>query len=442
MKLIATLSVSMMLVISAHAQEYKLSLAEAIETGLKNKIELKNQQLAISLAENEEAKTRTKNLPQVTASFDARVNTQLQTQVISPEATGGGASSDPIRAQFGTRYYNVLAFNASQNIFNPNVRHDKKINNARTELEKLTLEKNETDAIISISEAYWDAAFKKVKWETSQLNYQVAHDKYLRGQTQFNNGAKLKIDLDKDKLDERNALQSYRNDSSQYQLSLRFLANELNLPVTAKLELTELTANAEQVETTVGESSIANRVEVRIEMQQLSIYELSKDKQKALYLPTVSLFANYTVQQFNNTFDPTNGKFWSPFNYLGLRVEIPVFDGLLKQKSKQEFEYRIEQSNNNLAQLKQQINYEIQSAQWEYENANANYQLASENYAIAKEILKTDMVRAEAGTILPVEAKNSEYVMLTAQTNYLNSLYQYMLARLRLQKAQGIVNRK
>jgi outer membrane protein len=442
MKLIITLSFSIVLIISAQAQEYKFSLSEAIETGLKNKIALKNQQLTVNLAENEEAKTRTKNLPQLTASFDARVNTQLQTQVISPEATGGSATSDPIRAQFGTKYYNVLALNANQNIFNPNLRYDKKINSARTELEKLNLEKNETDAILSISEAYWDAAFKKVKWETSQLNYQVARDKFLRGQTQFNNGTKLKIDLDKEKLDERNAWQSHRNDSSQYQLALRFLANELNLPLTATLELTELTEKNDVDVPSIAETSVANRVEVRTERQQLSIYELSKDKQKALYLPTVSLFANYTVQQFNNTFDPTDGKFWSPYNYLGVRVEIPVFDGLLKQKNKQEFEYRIEQSKNNIAQLNQQISYEIQSAQWEYENAESNYALASENYTIAKEILKTDLVRLEAGTILPVEAKNSEYVMLTSQTNYLNGLYQYMLARLRLQKALGVVSRK
>lgn len=162
----------------------------------------------------------------------------------------------------------------------------------------------------------------------------MAHDKFLRGQTQFNNGTKLKIDLDKEKLDERNAWQSHRNDSSQYQLALRFLANELNLSLTATLQLTELTENSEDADLSIAESSVANRVEVRTERQQLSIYELNKEKQKALYLPTVSLFANYTVQQFNNTFDPTNGKFWTPYNYLGMRVEIPVFDGLLKQKSK------------------------------------------------------------------------------------------------------------
>jgi outer membrane protein len=442
MKLITTLSFSIVLIISAQAQEYKLSLAEAIETGLKNKIALKNQQLTVNLAENEEAKTRTKILPQVTASFDARVNTQLQTQVISPEAAGGSASSDPIRAQFGTRYYNVFALNANQNIFNPNIRYDKKINSARTALERLNLEKNETDAILSISEAYWDAAFKKVKWEASQLNYQVARDKFLRGQTQFNSGTKLKIDLDKEKLDERTAWQSSRNDSSQYQLAIRYLANELNLPLTATLELTELTEKSNMSVPSIAESSAANRVEIRTERQQLAIYELSKSKQRASYWPTVSLFGNYTLQQFNNTFDPTDGKFWSPFNYLGMRVEIPVFDGLLKQRNKQEFEYRIEQSNNNLIQLTQQISYEIQSAQWDYENAESNYTLALENYTIAKEILKTDLLRLEAGTILPVEAKNSEYVMLTAQTNYLNGLYQYMLARLRLQKALGVVARK
>jgi outer membrane protein TolC len=431
----------MLLVFAAQAQEYSLSLLEAIELGLKNKLTLKNQQLSVSLAENEEAKTRTKNLPQVSASFDARVNTQLQTQVISPEATGGSATADPIRAQFGTRYYNVLAINANQNIFNPAIRYDKKLNAARTELERLNLEKSEQDAILAISEAYLDAAFKKVKWEESKFNYDVAHERFLQSQVQFNNGTKLKIDLDKEKLDERNAWQGYRNDSSQYQLAVRYLANELNLPLSATLTLTELTEKTEPMGLAAEETNTANRVELQTEMRQLSIYELNKNKQKASYWPTVSLFGNYTLQQFNNTFDPTDGKFWSPFNYLGMRVEIPVFDGLLKQRNKQEFEYRIEQSNNSIAQLKQQINYEIQSAKWEYENAENNYTLALENYNIAKEILKTDQVRLQSGTILSVEAKNSEYAMLSAQSNYLNALYQFMLARLRLQKALGVLSR-
>ncbi len=417
------------------AQEYKLTLSEAIAIGLENKTALKNQRVQVKLAENELDRTRTKNLPQITASFDARVNTQLQTQVISPEATGGNPASDPIRAQFGTRYYNVFAINASQNLYNPDIRYDRKINEHRTVLEQLNLEKSEIDTRLIISEAYLDAAYKKVKWETSQFNYQVAQKKLLRGLTQFKLGTKLKIDLDKDKLDERNALQTSRNDSSLYQLSLRYLANELNLPPTASVQVVlteeEIATDGAAADTTT------NRIEVQMERQQLLIHELNSARQKAAYFPVVSLYANYTVQQFNDTFDPADGKFWTPYNYLGLRIEIPIFDGLLKSKTKKEYTYRIEQSSNKLAQLDQQINYEIQSAQWDFENARNNYVLSLDNYEVSKQIVKTDLVRLEAGSILPVDAKDSEYAMHTAQQNYLNSLYQFMLARLRLQKATG-----
>jgi outer membrane protein len=438
MKSLLTFSLLLVMSLALQAQEYKLSLSEAVALGLQNKVAIKNQRLTVQLAENEEAKTRTKNLPQVSANFDARINTQLQTQVISPEATGGSATADPIRAQFGTKYYNVFAINANQNIYNPAIRSDKRVTKERTELEKLNLEKNENDAIVSISEAYLDAVYKKIKWEASQFNYQVSHGKFLQGQTQFTNGTKLKIDFDKDKLDVRNARQSSRNDSSTYQLAIRYLVNELSLPMSATVLLTELFENEEIISTPIDETT-PNRVELRTEMQQLSIYQLNNESQKAAYLPTVSLFANYTVQQFNNTFDPTDGKFWSPYNYLGLRIEVPIFDGLMKEKNKKEFSYRIEQTENNVRQLTQQINYEIQSARWEYENAAENYKLALENYEISKEILKTDLVRLDAGAILPVEAKNTEYAMLTAQSNYLDGLYQFLLARLKLQKAIGVI---
>jgi outer membrane protein TolC len=422
-----------------HAQEFKLSMQEAVALGLKNKVSLKNQGISVQLAENEEAKIRTRNLPQITATFDARINTQLQTQVISPQAVGGAAGSDPIRAQFGTRYFNVFAINASQNLFSPAVRYDKRINRERTVLEQLNLEKEQTDAILAISTSYLDAAFKQVKADASRYNLQLAHEKHQMAQVRFAQGTQLKTALDRERLNELNAKQTYRNDSSQYVLALRSLANELALPSGASIQLTELSLSAD-VEPSI-ESDPGNRVEFRAEMQQLNLHQLNKSKQQSSYAPVISLFGNYTVQQFNQSFDPTDGRFWTPYNYIGLRMEIPVFDGLLKEKNKAEFTLRAEQSKNNIDQLRRQIEYEVSTAQWEYHQSRETLELAQENYALAQEIVKTDRARMEAGAILEAEAKDSEYALMNSQNNYLDSLYQYLLAKLRLQKASGILNK-
>ncbi len=86
--------------------------------------------------------------------------------------------------------------------------------------------------------------------------------------------------------------------------------------------------------------SSLNRTELLQQKVQLDIYNENVRKQKFLWLPTVSVYGNYSLQYLNSKFSPLGSDNWYPFNYFGVKASFTIFDGGLKSKTKQEYELR------------------------------------------------------------------------------------------------------
>jgi outer membrane protein TolC len=412
----------------------KLNLAQAVDLGLKNRMEVKNQMIAVQIAENEVNKIKSKNLPQINATYDNRINTQLQKNIITSSSFPGGGGV----LTLGTYSFNVLALNATQNIYSPASHEDKKIYAARTEVERNTLEKTKIDLKLAISQAYYDALLKKEKVQASQFNFDQANEYFLRGKEQLKNGAILPSDLTKFELDQLNALNTLENDKQADQLSMINLANQLGLPLSTELELTEPMAAAEVVKINIDSADANRRVELQAEKSQLRVNELNIQKQKASYIPTISLYGNYTTQQLNAAgYDPTRFSLWNQYNYFGFKVEVPLFDGLTKERTRQEYVLRSAQNRNNLIKLQNDFAYEVRAAVIELNTSINNFTYARQNYELAKKVLAVDQTRFKEGAITLADLKNTEYSVRNSQTNFLTSLFNYFVAKLKWQKAKG-----
>ncbi len=99
--------------ISAFSQSY--SLNEAIDLGLKNRLEIKNQSLQIDIANGLNDKIRAQWKPKISAQADLRWNTQLQTTVLPFDITGKNADGTST-VKFGTPFNNSLGLQLDQKI--------------------------------------------------------------------------------------------------------------------------------------------------------------------------------------------------------------------------------------------------------------------------------------------------------------------------------------
>ena len=121
----------------------QLSLKQAIDLGLAQRFDVKNQELAVQISESNRQKTLSKNLPQVNASIDFRYNAILATNLLPP-GFNGNADYTPVK--FGTPYNTLTSITATQNIFNATVSGDKMVNVAQQEYDQVSLEKYKIDA--------------------------------------------------------------------------------------------------------------------------------------------------------------------------------------------------------------------------------------------------------------------------------------------------------
>ena len=412
----------------------KLNLNEAIQKGLENRLELKVQNLNIQIASNENEKIKARWLPQVSASGDVRWNTQLQTTVL-PFALPG-SSETQTEIQLGRPFNNTFILQADQKVYDANKKLDRQLNHTQVEVQKNILEQQTINLKQVITEAYFLTIFAKEKLNLSVLALQRANSYLEAGQAKFDQGTILKNDLDKLELEVSNAKLNQTKNQQDYDLSLIALQYQLN--TAEKIEPSEdlqTIFNSSQI--IESQLNTEKRTEIKTEEFNLRLNELNVQKQKARNRPAVSAYGNYSFFQLSDTFNPFANGTWFPANYIGIRANVPIFDGRQAKLSAQDFKVRQQMNTLNIDRLRNDFSYESKSTWNTLQQSKLNLEEAKKNIALAQRILETDKFRFEKGVMLISDLKNTEYSLQNAENQYLSSIYNFLIASVRYKKASG-----
>lgn len=414
----------------------KLTLNEAIKLGLDNRIELKTQNLQIKLTESENLKAKAKWLPQINATADARVNTQLQTSILPFDITGQnpGESSE---VRFGLPYSNSFGIQADQKIFDANKKIDVLLNNSQTDVQKNLLEQQKNTIRQVITEAYYSVIYNKEKLDFNQKTIKRVEENQANAAVKLKNGTMLQNDFDRYLLDVKNASISYKKALIDYESSLENLKYRMHLQSNQPIEISEDLTTLLKSNETLFRPDFEQRTEIKLEEINLKFNDLNQQKQKFSNYPTVSAYGNYTLLQQINVPNPFKKGSVFPFNYLGLRVNIPVFDGKKSKIFSNDFAIKQEINLQNIEKLKEDFEYNTINALKQIDQAKLSLIDTKQNIDLAQQILKTDLFRYEKGVLSFAEVKNTESSLQNAETNYLSSIYNFLVASINYKKASG-----
>lgn len=416
----------------AQSDTVSLALKDALELGLKNRLDIQNQGLQIAIAQNELEKIQSRNLPQVDAVSDLRWNTQRQQNVIQ-------TNQGELRSRFGTPINFSTSIQVNQTIFNPNNQNDRKIAQINQQISEQNLEKSRVDVRLAIAEAYYTVLLQQEKVRLSKENLDRRRIYDEQAEVKFKNANLTLADRERFALDLENAKISLQNDRNTLEINRQNLTNQLGLPVSTFVKVKE---NLESLLiSTPNEVALENNIEKRVEFKQERLQKelnvqnfLAQNKKR---LPTVSAYGNFSVQQLAQQFNPGAAGTWSTYNYLGIKAQIPIFDGGLKSSTRKEYELRRQINENNLTKLALDLNYEAESARKEWVKAADNLRLAQKSLKQSQSVLDVDKVRLESANLTYADYRNSEYSLQTAQNNLLEALYNYLLAQIKWQKANA-----
>jgi outer membrane protein len=429
---------SILIINSLSAQ--KLTIDDAIKIGLENRTELKTQALQIKLTASENEKLKAKWQPQLSAGADVRINTQLQTSILPFDITGKNPGSSS-QIQFGLPYNNTLGLQAEQKIFDANKKIDLQLNNTLSEVQINALEQQKTSIRQAITEAYYLVVYNKERLDFNKRTILRAEENLSNAAVKLKNGTLLQNDYDRYSLEVKNATVAYKRNQLDFESSLEALKYKMNLKSETPIETADDLNAVLRINETLSQPNFDNKSEIKAEEIALKLNELNKDKQKFRNYPTIAAYGNYTLLQQIDKPNPFKSGSIFPFNYVGIRINMPLFDG--KQGKIIAGDYGIKQEINriNIDRIKSDFQYQTITALKQIDQAKLALADTRQNVELAQQILKTDVFRFEKGVLSFAELKNSEASLQNAETNYLSSVYSFLVASISYKKAVGFFER-
>lgn len=417
----------------------KISLEDALRIGQENRLELKTQALQIELAEAANDQLRAQWRPQINGAVDLRWNTQLQSNVLPIGAFGiPGVPADATRTvQFGSPFNNSISLQAEQKIVDASRGIDRKINSNAVETQRNLLEQQQIAVRYGITEAYYGALWQQERVRLAQQALDRAQVSLDEGQVRFRDGVLLQNDLDRLALDRNNARLALDRTQQDLALALERLRHQLLLPAGTNLEPAGTLEQLQAALSPLPGARVAERPELRAEQLDEQANALKSRQQILRNRPTLSAYGNYTLLQLHDQFNPFAGGTWFPFNYLGLRAAIPIYDGKQAKLAARNFDLRCQINRFNLEKLQADFDFETEQYRTALQQAETDLAQAKQNIVLANRILETDQLRLREGVILSKDLKDSEYARQQAENNYLSAAYNWLMASLNWKRASG-----
>ncbi|MBM3920235.1 MAG: TolC family protein [Sphingomonadales bacterium] len=225
--------------------------------------------------------------------------------------------------------------------------------------------------------------------------------------------------------------------------ALNLLKIQIGMQVASPLILTD---DLETLDKTipVGDESfnINNRFEYQLLNQSLSISFLEEKRYKVGKYPTLVGFLQHqqTTQRpefnfFNSNLTPNNS--WVPSSAFGLNLSMTLFDGLRAKAAIADVKLRRSKTINDLKTFQNAANMEYENALKTYQTQLEMVAVQKQNVQLANNIYNNTVFKYKEGVGSALEMLQAETDLKTGQANYLNALYDLVMAKIDLKKALG-----
>lgn len=432
-KVLLSLTLLLMLAGGTRAQE-SYTLKQAIEYGLKN-----HRSVIIYNNEKERAKLREKEalasyLPQVngTGTFDDNIN--RQTSIIPAGAFGPA----PVAVKFGTQFISNAQLQLDQTIFDQAALIGIKAAKPNIQLSELGYQQNEEGLIYNIANSYYQVFVFDQYLKLLEENRNKYEQLLKITKLQADKGVIKKVDYTRIEVSLRNTLSQISQAERNLELARTRLKNVMGMDLTQDIVLadTAMLKNYNIGAEQLPAFTAANRSDYKIQQTKIQLYNLEMKRIRGTGLPKLSGYARYGVQAMGNDFEQS---FKKQYNYssVGLRLNVPVFDGFRRHS-----QYKMAK----IDMLNAQENLFINSRTYELEYMNAVTQLNKShsslmnderNLELAKETFATTSLQYQQGVASMADLLNAESAYKEAQINYVNSLLNYYLAKLDIERSNG-----
>lgn len=437
----------------------RFSIAQAVQYAMDNAIEVQNAMLDINIQKQTNREVTALAMPQANASLSTNhfldVPVTTLPNFISPSVyqvlvdngvkdgsgnpiafPAGGFGS--VAAKFGTAWNASGGIDLSQILFDGQIFVGLKARSAVLSLSKQNAEVTKEQIKANVYKLYYQLVVGAKQSGTVDANIE-RFEKLLQDTREiYKNGFAEKLDVEKVEVQLNNLKTEKEKINNQLEIGNAALKFLINLPQTDSLLLTD-TLNPSTLEDNISNDSLI--FENRKEYQQLNTaiklngynikrYELSK-------IPTVVAFGSFSKNAQRNEFNFFNQGQWFSTSLIGMKVQIPLFDGNARNARIQKAKWELKKVENTKVKLEQAMQLEFFSAKKKLSSALTTLHNQEKNTLLAEKVYNSTKLKYEQGLGSNMEIYNAQTELKTAQNNYYAALYDAIIAKIDFEKAIG-----
>ena len=442
---------------AATQQRYELTVKEAVDLAFKNVISLKNAQLDYKIQEAQNRQILGQAYPQLSGNASANHYLKLPA-ILFPDATstavysilkneGVTGTGGPItkvpeptlqQVSFQQPWNLQVGITLQQLLFQPDVFVGLQARQTALNLSRSAIEAAQENIKDSAYKRYYAIliAEKQLFFINESLRrlQKLYHDDSLM----FVNGFAERLDLDKVQV-QINNLTSTRNtvanavDISKAALKLSLGVSQQDVVVLKDSLSTEIVKQGLLDESFTYE----NLAVIRQLGYAKRLQELDVKRNQLGGLPTVALGANYTLNGQGQKFFTNSNTLYINSSYIGLTVNVPIFDGLQRRYKIVQSQYNVEKVENNITAVKQAIDFAQVANKAQVKNSLADLDIQDRNLALAEKVFNATQLKFQNGLGSSFEVLQSDTDFQQAQANYFNALYNAISAKISYQSSLG-----
>jgi len=449
--------------LKAVAQErHEFSVNQAVDYAMKNSAQVKNALIEVSIQEQTNKEITAQAFPKLTGSIAANYYPKVPIQtfpnfiatgtyyVLQQEGVKNG-SGQPItvpsdvgfiQASFGTRFTGTAGVDLNQTLFDGQVFVGLQARNAAIDYARKAAEVTQEQIKANIHKIYYQLVVGNKQIGTIDANI-TRSEKLLHDTREiYKNGFAERLDVSKVEVGLTNLKTERLRLVNQWMNGLMGLKILLGMPAKEELILTDtLSMDSESkvtAEVLEGTYAYTNRKEYQQVELAKKLGEYNIKRYKYTYFPVLSAFGSYSYNAQRNNFDFFDFKQkWYPTALVGVRLNVPIFEGFAKDARVAKAKLELAQTVNNMENLKLSIDQEVEVARISMRSAVASLDFQRKNMQLAEEVYDQAKKKYEQGLGSTLEITNAESDLKAAQNNYYSALYDAIIAIVDYRKATG-----
>ena len=431
----------MALSVSAVAQQEKhaFSLQQTLDYAKKNNVQVKNALLDIQIQQQTNREVTGTALPQIKGTGSITYNAKLPISLIPAEFFGGTPGTFE-ELPFGVKWNATGGISLNQILFDGTVFTGLKARKTLIDFQEKNAEVTEENIRANVYKIYYQLLVSKTQIELIDSNISLIRKLQHDTKAMYDNGFAEKLDMNKLEVQQANLQTEKTNALNQVANGYLGLKVLMGMPVRDSLILTD-TLNDEEIKQGIPDISSFDynqRRDFQYASLGVSLNEFDVKRYKAAKLPTLSLNGYYNKNAQRNKFNFTSSKGdWFGISAFTVNLNIPIFTGFSANARIARAKLVLQQSVNQRDALKINIDNEIETAKNNFSSAISSLDYQKKNMSLAEDVYQQTKKKFETGTGSQTEINQAQTDLKAAQTNYINSLYNAIIAKVDFVKATG-----